>query len=46
MPDFVDDFRDNWLHVLREFLTKIARNKVADVRPVLKLYRDRFHEYN
>ena len=45
VPDFIDDFKDNWLHILKDFLIKVAENEVSDVRPVLEQYRNRFEEY-
>lgn len=38
IPDFIDDFKDEWLHILKEFLLKIAANRVKDIRPILKKY--------
>ncbi len=45
VPDFIDDFKDNWLHILKDFLIKVAENEVSDVRPVLEQFRNRFEEY-
>ena len=42
IPDFIDDFEDNQLYVLKDFLLKIAENGVEDVRPVLKKYKNRY----
>ncbi len=45
VPDFIDDFKDNWLHILKDFLIKVAENEVSDVRPVLEQYRNHFEDY-
>lgn len=42
IPDFIDDFDDNWLYVLKDFLIRVAENKVEDVRQVLKKYKNRY----
>ena len=43
--DFIDDFTDDTLDVLRRFLTKLAEQKVADVRPVLQEYEGRYEQF-
>jgi CTD small phosphatase-like protein 2 len=45
VDDFIDDFHDQTLNILREFLLKVAKNGVEDVREVLCKYRDRWSEY-
>jgi len=45
VPDFVDDFEDRWLYVLADFLVKMAKNRVTDLREVLSEYRDRYQDY-
>lgn len=45
IPDFIDDFKDDWLYMLKDFLKKVAVNQVEDIRVVLKKYRDRYQEY-
>ena len=45
IPDFIDDFKDDWLYMLKDFLKKVAENQVEDIRVALKKYRDRYQEY-
>ena len=39
VPDFIDNFEDQTLHLLKDFLVKLAKDKVEDVRGCL-------HQFN
>ena len=45
IPDFIDDFKDDWLYILKDFLLKMAQNDVSDVRPIIRKYRDNYEMY-